>query len=256
MHHTPRKRFGQNFLQSPGIIDKIIRAFNPRPNDLVVEIGPGQGALTMALLKHLNALTAIEIDRNLQLALERLPDASNKLTLINNDALNIDFNQFQSPLRIIGNLPYNISTPLIFHLLQFDNRIHDMLFMLQKEVVERLAAQPGSKNYGRLAIMVQYCCNVEALFSVPPEVFFPKPKVESAVVHLTLHQTAPYDKVSIKALEQVVAKAFSMRRKTLANNLKSILSSEALKTLDIDPSKRPEQIPISDYVQIAKFVAK
>ncbi|GGI84963.1 16S rRNA (adenine(1518)-N(6)/adenine(1519)-N(6))-dimethyltransferase RsmA [Legionella impletisoli] len=256
MQHRPRKRFGQNFLQSPHVIMAIIQAINPKPDDIVVEIGPGQGALTRPLLQRLNALTAIEIDRDLQPFLKALPDASNKLTVLDRDALSVDFSELGNDLRIVGNLPYNISTPLILHLVQDTSSIKDMHFMLQKEVVERLAASPGGKDYGRLSVMVQYFCEVEPLFVVPPEVFFPKPKVDSAVVRLTPHTHTPYPEIDFKNLESLVAKAFSMRRKTLANNLKPIVDKASLITLGIDPTRRPEQISISEYVQIAKFVAK
>lgn len=256
MQHRPRKRFGQNFLQSPQVISSILTAINLNPDDQVVEIGPGQGALTKPLLKHLNALIAIEIDRDLQAYLLTLPEADKKLTLIDADALTVDFSKLGNHLIIIGNLPYNISTPLIIHLLHDVAHIDDMYFMLQKEVVDRLTASPGSKNYGRLSVMVQYFCDTEQLFDVPPEVFYPQPKVNSAVVRLTPHTDSPFPYIEFTALEAVVAQAFSMRRKTLANNLKPVMSRIALEAAGINPNLRPEQISISEYVQIAKFIAK
>ncbi|WP_133129873.1 16S rRNA (adenine(1518)-N(6)/adenine(1519)-N(6))-dimethyltransferase RsmA [Legionella yabuuchiae] len=256
MQHRPRKRFGQNFLQSPQIITAIIQAINPKPNDVMIEIGPGQGALTRPLLQRVNTLIAIEIDRDLHPYLKALPESSNKLTLIDADALSIDFKQFGSRLRIVGNLPYNISTPLIIHLMQDIKPIEDMHFMLQKEVVERLAAAPGGKDYGRLSVMVQYYCDVESMFEVPPEVFYPRPKVDSAVVRLTPYKHPPYPEIEFKTLEALVAQAFSMRRKTLANNLKPVIDRASLIALGIDPAQRPEQISVAEYVQIAKFVAK
>ncbi|AHE68360.1 16S rRNA (adenine(1518)-N(6)/adenine(1519)-N(6))-dimethyltransferase RsmA [Legionella oakridgensis] len=256
MQHRPRKRFGQNFLQSPQIIAAILRAFEPKADDHVVEIGPGQGALTKPLLKHLNSLTAIEIDKDLQAYLWTLPNASERLQLMDADALTIDYSQFGKSVRVIGNLPYNISTPLILHLLHFASHLQDMLFMLQKEVVERLAASPGCKDYGRLSVIVQYYCKVEHLFNVPADVFFPKPKVESAIVHLTPHRISPYPEVEFHQLERLLAQAFSMRRKTLANNLKPLLNSSEISALGIDPKLRPEQLSIAEYVQIAKFVTK
>ncbi|WP_133127650.1 16S rRNA (adenine(1518)-N(6)/adenine(1519)-N(6))-dimethyltransferase RsmA [Legionella nagasakiensis] len=256
MHHRPRKRFGQNFLQSPQIIAAILQAFNPKPDDRVVEIGPGQGALTRPLLKHLHALTAIEIDKDLQAQLQTMPEASRKLRLIDADALMVDYSQFGDSLRLIGNLPYNISTPLLLHLLHYTEHIQDMHFMLQKEVVERLAASPGTKDYGRLTVMVQYYCEVEHLFNVPADVFYPKPKVESAVLRLTPYQTSPYPFIHFSLLERLLAQAFAMRRKTLANNLKPLISPSEISALGINSTLRPEQISIAEYVQIAKFVAK
>lgn len=254
MQHHPRKRFSQNFLQSALFIEHIIKAFNPAASDTVIEIGPGQGALTQPLLTKLDALTAIEIDNDLSAYLQTLPQASRKLRLINEDALCVDFSQFGQNARVIGNLPYHISTPLLFHLLQFANTLQDMHFMLQKEVVDRLAATPGSKAYGRLAIMIQYHCEVTPLFQVPAHAFFPKPKVESAVVRLTPHKHSPYPAVHPETLKRLVAQAFSMRRKTLANTLKPWLNEADFKTLNIDPRQRPECLAILDYINIAKFV--
>lgn len=255
MHHRPRKRFGQNFLQNQPIIDAILQAFHPQPTDHVVEIGPGLGALTKPLLGVLNALTAIEIDTDLQDLLREMPHAK-KLQLINGDALTIDYSQLGQGLRIIGNLPYNISTPLLFHLLQYAKNIEDMHFMLQKEVVERMVAPPGCKAYGRLSVVLQYQCEVEQLFTVPATAFFPQPKVESAIVRLIPYQTTPYPNVNLADLERLVACAFSMRRKTLANNLKPLLNLNDWITLEIDPSLRPEQISVSDYARIARYVNK
>lgn len=255
MSHRPRKRFGQNFLQNRHIIDQILGALNLQQDDKVVEIGPGLGALTQPLLKRLKHLTAIEIDTDLQEHLASLPIAVGKLNLISADALTLDYSQWGANLRVVGNLPYNISTPLLLHLLNYASSIDDMHFMLQKEVVMRLAAQPGTKAYGRLTVMIQYHCEVESLFEVPPEAFHPKPKVDSAVVRLIPHQVSPYPVVDIGALEQLVAQAFAMRRKTLANNLKPVLSAAQLTNLGIDPLARPEQISIMEYVQITKFIS-
>ena len=254
MTHRPRKRFGQNFLQNHSIIESILQAFNPQQMDNVVEIGPGLGALTKPLLRVLNALTAIEIDRDLQALLVAMPEAVNKLQLIGADALTIDYGKLGEHLRIIGNLPYNISTPLLLHLLRYAPHIDDMYFMLQKEVVDRLVAQPGSKAYGRLSVIVQYQCEVEQLLAVPPSAFNPQPKVDSAVVCLIPHRVSPYPTVELAELERLVACAFSMRRKTLANNLKPLMTASDLVNLQIDPGMRPEQISITEYVQIAKFI--
>ncbi|MCL9683043.1 16S rRNA (adenine(1518)-N(6)/adenine(1519)-N(6))-dimethyltransferase RsmA [Legionella maioricensis] len=255
MRHSPRKRFGQNFLQNRHVIDEILRAINPQAKDNMLEIGPGLGALTQPLLRKLEHLTAVEIDTDLQHYLAQLPIAQGKLDLISADALTIDFSQFGSDLRVVGNLPYNISTPLLIHLLQFAPCIKDMYFMLQKEVVDRMAAVPGTKAYGRLSVMLQYHCEVEHLFDVPPEAFDPQPKVDSAVVRLIPFQTSPFETVAVEQLERLVASAFAMRRKTLTNNLKGIISLAQLTDLGIDGGKRPEQISVAEYVQLAKFIS-
>ena len=254
--HRPRKRFGQNFLQNQTIIEKILHAFHPQRSDKVVEIGPGLGALTKPLLQVLDGLIAIEIDRDLQSHLQETLQSTEKLRLINADALTVDYSQLGEHLRIIGNLPYNISTPLLLHLLQYAGHIDDMYFMLQKEVVQRLVAQPGCKAYGRLSVIVQYQCEVEHLFTVPPTAFFPEPKVDSAIVCLIPYLESPYPKVELAAFEHLLACAFSMRRKTLANNLKPLLTADDLVSINIDPGKRPEQISINEYVHIAKFINK
>lgn len=255
MRHSPRKRFGQNFLQSQHVIDGILRAINPQAEDNVLEIGPGLGALTAPLLRRLKQMTAVEIDRDLQKYWSELPLAQGKLNLVGEDALTVDYSQFGTKLRVIGNLPYNISTPLLLRLLNFTPFIKDMHFMLQKEVVERMAAQPGIKDYGRLSVMLQYHCDVDYLFDVPPEAFDPQPKVDSAVVRLVPYSVSPFDKVDVQQLERIVASSFAMRRKTLNNNLKGIISAEQLNELGIDGSKRPEQILVSEYVQLAKFIS-
>lgn len=256
MKHNPRKRFGQNFLQNIHVIENILRAINPQPEDNMLEIGPGLGALTQPLLRTLNQLTAVEIDRDLQQYLSELPIAQGKLNLVPADALTVDFSQFGTNLRIIGNLPYNISTPILIYLLEFTPYINDMYFMLQKEVVKRMAAQPGCKAYGRLSVMLQYHCDVEELFDVPPESFDPQPKVDSAMVRLIPYQVSPYEQVCVDALERIVANSFAMRRKTLTNNLKGIISVDELNALGIDGGRRPEQISIAEYVQLAKFIFK
>lgn len=256
MRHSPRKRFGQNFLQDNTVINQILSAINPQAQDNLLEIGPGLGALTQPLLKRLNHLTAIELDRDLYQHLSELPLAQNKLKLISADALTVDYSQFGSELRIVGNLPYNISTPLLFHLLHYMPYIKDMYFMLQKEVVDRMAAEPNSKTYGRLSVMLQYRCEVEHRFDVPPEAFHPRPKVDSAIVKLTPYSICPFDSVPLERLQHLVTSAFAMRRKTLSNNLKGILSSDQLADLGIDGTRRPEQISVAEYVQLAKFISK
>jgi 16S rRNA (adenine1518-N6/adenine1519-N6)-dimethyltransferase len=253
VRHSPRKRFGQNFLNSWQVIDAILKAINPQTEDNLLEIGPGLGALTLPLLRRLSHMTAVEIDRDLQKYWSELPSAQGKLNLIAEDALKLDYSQFGAKLRIIGNLPYNISTPLLFRVLDFIPFIKDMHFMLQKEVVERMAAQPKTKEYGRLSVILQYYCDIEYLFDVPPEAFDPEPKVNSALVRLVPYQVSPYDKVNKVQLERLVANSFAMRRKTLNNNLKGLVSVEQLSHLGIDGTKRPEEISVSEYVQLAKF---
>ncbi len=232
-----------------------MRAINPQAKDNMLEIGPGLGALTQPLLRKLDHLTAVEIDTDLQHYLAQLPIARDKLYLIAADALTIDYSQFGPDLRVVGNLPYNISTPLLIRLLQFAPFIKDMYFMLQKEVVERMAAAPGCKAYGRLSVMLQYHCEVEHLFDVPPEAFDPQPKVDSAVVRLIPFQTSPFETVAVEQLERLVANAFAMRRKTLTNNLKGIIPFAQLTDMGIDGGKRPEQISVAEYVQLAKFLS-
>lgn len=254
MNHRPRKRFGQNFLENQVIIDRILSSFRLKPDDKVLEIGPGMGALTQPLLRYLDKMIAIEIDRDLQAFLSALPVAQNKLELIGTDALTVDYSQWGKRLRVIGNLPYNISTPLLLHLLGYSSSIEDMHFMLQKEVVLRIAAEPGSKAYGRLSVMIQYFCDVEFLFEVPPEAFNPMPKVDSAIVRLVPHMESPYPVVDPARLEEVVAQAFGMRRKTLANNLKPLISAEQLTELGLDPKTRPEQISVMDFVKLTQAI--
>ena len=249
MFNAPRKRFGQNFLHSQHVISDIFRAIHVQPTDQLVEIGPGRGALTLPLLQQKIKFTAIEIDRDLCAYLMTTPAAQDYLTLINQDALTVDYSQFGTDTRIIGNLPYNISTPLLIHLLRQIDSIQDLHFMLQKEVVERLAASPGSKTYGRLSVMSQAYCEVEHLFDVPPTAFDPQPKVDSAIVRLTPYTIAP--QITFDALERVVACAFAMRRKTLANNLKAIMPITSIIELGIDPKFRPEQISVTDYIKLA-----
>ena len=253
MNHRPRKRFGQNFLEDSSIISHILDAIHPSPSDNMLEIGPGLGALTRPLLKRLNKLTAIEIDTDLQAHLANMPEGKNKLTIIQADALTVDLTPFGNKLRVIGNLPYNISTPLLFHLLEHAAQIEDMHFMLQEEVVKRLAAPPSCKAYGRLSVMVQAHCRVEALFSVPPTAFNPAPKVQSAIVHITPHAVQP-DLKLIETLKPLLLQAFSTRRKTLGNNLKSLIAASKLTELGIDPIRRPETLSVQEYLGLAKFL--
>jgi 16S rRNA (adenine1518-N6/adenine1519-N6)-dimethyltransferase len=253
MNHRPRKRFGQNFLEDSSIINHIVDAIHPNLTDNMLEIGPGLGALTRPLLKRLDKLNAIEIDTDLQAHLANMPEGNNKLNVIKADALTVDLAPLGNKLRVIGNLPYNISTPLLFHLLEHASQIEDMHFMLQEEVVKRLAAAPSCKAYGRLTVMVQALCRVEALFSVPPTAFNPPPKVQSAIVRLAPHAVQPEPEL-IEALKPLLHQAFSTRRKTLANNLKPMISASKLEELGLDPVRRPETLSVEEYLKLAKFL--
>ena len=254
MKHYPRKRFGQNFLRDESTIEAIARAIAPDDRDHIVEIGPGEGALTQALISGEGRLDAIELDRDLRTRLLAAFSTYPGFTLYSADALDFDFASLAkggTRLRVVGNLPYNISTPLIFKLLEQAQIIIDMHFMLQLEVVERLAASPGSKEWGRLGVMAQLRCEVEPLFEVPPEAFYPPPKVRSAVVRLTPHQEPPYPSVDPASLARVVTRAFSQRRKTLRNNFKGTLEDSDFEGLAINPSARAETLSIDDFAAIA-----
>ncbi len=255
MLHRPRKRFGQNFLQTQSVIADIVRLIDPQIHDNMLEIGPGLGALTMPLLEKVAHLTAIEIDRDLHAPLLNLPLAATRLKLIDADALSVNYHQFGKDLRLVGNLPYNISTPLLIHLLQCLGSIQDMYFMLQAEVVDRLVAEPGSKTFGRLSVMAQYYCDVDKLLEVPPSAFYPQPKVDSAIIRLIPHQLNPYPSVAWSDLEKLVACAFGMRRKTLANNLKPLLSAAQIAAIGIDPGLRPEQISVKQYGLLTTLIS-
>ena len=254
--HRARKRFGQNFLNDQGIIDSIVSAISPQPDDLLVEIGPGLGAITGELITQLNQMHVVELDKDLIPFLVAKFEHTGKLTIHQADALKFDFSSLcdtpQDKLRVVGNLPYNISTPLIFHLIDQAAHIQDMHFMLQKEVVERLAAGVGDKAYGRLGIMVQYYCRVEPLFEVPPESFNPPPNVDSAIVRLVPHAQLPVVTRDPERLRQLVTQAFSMRRKTLRNALKNLITPEQLETAGISPSKRPEEVSLAEYVMLTE----
>jgi 16S rRNA (adenine1518-N6/adenine1519-N6)-dimethyltransferase len=255
--HKARKRFGQNFLIDHGIIRDIVRAVHPQKQDNIVEIGPGKGAITQLLADSCDNLTVIELDRDLVPWLKVKFEKHPNFQLFQADALQFDFAQLiknGQPLRIVGNLPYNISTPLIFHLLGYSDQVQDMHFMLQKEVVKRMAAQPGESAYGRLGIMVQYYCAVEDLFDVPPTSFDPAPKVDSAIVRLIPYKDLPYRATNIKTLENLVNVAFQQRRKTLRNALKQLLDADVLEQLPIDLSARAEEISLADFVATSNLL--
>jgi 16S rRNA (adenine1518-N6/adenine1519-N6)-dimethyltransferase len=255
--HRARKRFGQNFLVDHGIIRDIVRAIHPRPDDHIVEIGPGKGAITQLLADSCENLSVIELDRDLVPWLKVRFEHHPNFQLFQADALAFDFAQLVKDdrrLRIVGNLPYNISTPLIFHLLSYSNTVLDMHFMLQKEVVKRMAANAGDSAYGRLGIMVQYYCAVEELFEVPPSAFDPAPKVDSAIVRLTPHRQLPYPATNVRTLEKLVNLAFQQRRKTLRNALKATLAPEVIESLPVDPGVRAETLSLQTFVELSNLL--
>lgn len=250
--HRPRRRFGQNFLHDPGVIQRIVAAIAPQPGDLMVEIGPGKGALSSPLVQRLRHLHVIELDRDLA-AMLRDSVAGERMTVHEADALAFDFRALaQGPgsLRVVGNLPYNISSPLLFHLLGQIQVVQDLHFMLQREVVQRMAAAPGGRTFGRLSVMVQVRCKVEMLFKVGPGAFTPAPEVESAVVRLRPHSEQPGCAV-LAALELLTLRAFSQRRKTLRNSLKGVMEAKRLEALGLDPGRRPESLSCEDFLRMA-----
>ncbi|MBV6411798.1 MAG: 16S rRNA (adenine(1518)-N(6)/adenine(1519)-N(6))-dimethyltransferase RsmA [Burkholderiales bacterium] len=252
--HVARKRFGQNFLVSAGIVAKIVEAIRPQPGDLLVEIGPGLGALTEPLLARLDHLHVVEIDRDL-IARLRQRFTPDRLTVHEGDALQFDFFALEPGLRVAGNLPYNISTPLLFHLAACADGVRDMHFMLQREVVERMVAAPGGAEYGRLSVMLQYRFEMERLFRVPPGAFNPAPKVESAVVRMVPRPRATMDASDEVLLGEVVKSAFAQRRKMLRNTLREHLNEEDWVALGLDPRRRAEELAVGDYVRIANRLA-
>lgn len=254
MKHVARKRFGQNFLHDEQVIDRIIAAIAPQPGELLVEIGPGQAALTRPLLASGAELHLVELDRDLVAALQAQFPAESRLTIHSRDALKTDLSELtgQRPFRLVGNLPYNISTPLIFHVLQWSGLIIDMHFMLQKEVVDRMVAEPGSRTYGRLSVMTQFQAEVSRLFDVRPESFSPAPKVVSSIVRLRPLKRPPFDTGSAGNLEKVVKAAFAMRRKTLRNSLKDVLPEKRIAAAGINPGDRAEQLSLAQFAALAR----
>lgn len=252
--HRPRKRFGQHFLQDREVVARIIDAFNPKPDERVVEIGPGHGALTGELLKRIHRLHAVELDRDLITRLQAQYVDSGELILHNADAMRFDYRALCQPgqkLRLIGNLPYNISTPLLFHLLDQSDCIQDMLFMLQKEVVDRLSAAPGGKDYGRLSVMIQWRCRVERLFRVAPKAFSPPPRVQSSTVRLVPYTTPPVKIQHPERFAKIVTVAFTQRRKILRNSLKNLIGLETFTELGIDPTRRAETLSLAEFALLA-----
>ena len=255
--HQAKKRFGQNFLHNDAVISDIIDAINPEPGENLVEIGPGLGALTEPVIERAKKLSVVELDRDLAKRLRHHPFLAPHLTIYETDALSFDFAQLATdnkPLRIFGNLPYNISTPLIFHLLTFKDKVQDMHFMLQKEVVQRMAAGPHCKAYGRLSIMTQSQCEVIPVMEIGPEAFKPAPKVDSAIVRLIPHSDIKNPVKEISALNTICLAAFNQRRKTIRNSFKNLISVAQLESLNIDANLRPENLTLDDYIMLANFI--
>jgi 16S rRNA (adenine1518-N6/adenine1519-N6)-dimethyltransferase len=273
MQHRAKKRFGQNFLVDENIIQKIISSINPQKNDTIIEIGPGLGALTKPMLNYVNSLNVIELDRDIIPKL--LKNCQSQINVDNNtstnlaekleihqcDVLKFDFREFctsrqiNNDLRIIGNLPYNISTAVLFYLLKNRDIINDMFFMLQKEVVERISSPHGNKVYGRLSVMIQSYFKVTPLFTVPSHAFNPPPKVESAILQLEPYDLYSKDIKSHTSFETLIRSAFSHRRKTLSNNLKTLCTNDQILSADIDPAQRAEELSVADYVRLHQRIS-
>jgi len=252
--HRPRRRFGQHFLRDPGIISRILQSMAPGPQDSVLEIGPGTGALTDDLARQCGRLHLVEIDRDLAARLREKFATKPHVTVHTLDALTLSLEGLgtaPTTLRIVGNLPYNISTPLIFRLLAQHRHIQDMHFMLQHEVVARMAAAPGQRTYGRLSVMLQALCRVEALFKVPPGAFRPVPRVDSAMVKLTPLPVPDLSAEEYPDFKELVTRLFSSRRKTLSNGLKGWLTADQIRAIGLDPGARPETLGIADFKRLA-----
>ncbi len=255
--HRARKRFGQNFLNDNSIIDKIVTAIDPKPEDNLVEIGPGLGAITEPVCDLSGHLTVVELDKDLAERLIHHPFLGPKLTVHQGDAMKFDFASLikeGEKLKIFGNLPYNVSTPLLFHLFEFADQVEHMHFMLQKEVVNRMVAGPGSKAFGRLSVMTQYYCHAIPVIEVPPHCFKPAPKVDSAVVRLIPKDPSQRTAKSTKLLNTVCLEAFNQRRKTLRNSLSNLLTEEQLRNLGIDPTLRAENLSLNQFIEIANWI--
>ena len=252
-----KKHLGQNFLHERGVVEKIVQAIDPKPGDRIVEIGPGQGALTLPLLDRHGALTAIEFDRDLLAPLAQAAQPHGTLTLVPGDVLDVDFTALAGGerIRLVGNLPYNLSSPILFHALDHAAAIRDMHFMLQKEVVDRMAAPPGSKVYGRLSVMLQAYCAVSPLFKVPPGAFRPAPKVDSAVVRLVPRAPGTIGIDDPKRFAAVVRAAFGQRRKTLRNALAGVADETLIEAAGLAPGARAEQLSVADFVRLANVAA-
>ena len=253
MKHIAKKKFGQNFLKDASIIHSIIQSINPLLDDALIEIGPGLGALTKPLLEKSNHLLAIELDRDIVSWMEK-EYPKKKITIFNEDVLNFNFHQFDQKVRIVGNLPYNISTPVLFKCIENIIIIKDLHFMLQKEVVDRMIATPSSSDYGRLSVMLQYYFSMEHLVHVPKEAFDPEPKVESSFVRLIPYKQYPFIANNINRFGKIVKEAFSQRRKTIRNTLKSFINENDFEKIGINPQLRAENLSVSDFVKISNYL--
>ena len=253
MKHIAKKKFGQNFLKDASIIHSIIQSINPLLDDALIEIGPGLGALTKPLLEKSNHLLAIELDRDIVSWMEK-EYPKKKITIFNEDVLNFNFHQFDQKVRIVGNLPYNISTPVLFKCIENIVIIKDLHFMLQKEVVDRMIATPSSSDYGRLSVMLQYYFSMEHLVHVPKEAFDPEPKVESSFVRLIPYKQYPFIANNINRFGKIVKEAFSQRRKTIRNTLKSFINENDFEKIGINPQLRAENLSVSDFVKISNYL--
>ena len=250
----PRKRFGQHFLHDPGVLERIVAAVAPTPEDHLVEIGPGRGALTRPLLARVGRLDVVELDRHLASQLTKeLQDK--RLHVHQGDALRFDFGALGESLRLVGNLPYNISTPLLFHLLGYSRHFTDLHVMLQKEVVERMAAAPGGREYGRLTVSLAARCRVEKLFVIRPGAFTPPPKVDSAFARLVPDPDRRAQLVSEALFDEIVTRAFSMRRKRISNGLRGLVDAAELEQLGVDPASRPQTIAVDAFIRVANYCA-
>ena len=254
----PKKQLGQHFLADRSYIERIVLAVDPKPGDRLVEIGPGQGAITFPLLRRQGELTVIEFDRDLITPLMEASEGIGRLRIIHKDVLQVDFSKLagdEGPLRLVGNLPYNISSPILFHALEHAGAVRDMHFMLQKEVVDRMAAAPGSKVYGRLSVMLQAYCRVESLFDVPPGAFRPPPKVDSSVVRLVPRPVAEIGIADPALFERIVRDAFGQRRKTLRNALQQVCTGARIEAAGIRPDLRAEQLDVDAFKRLADHLA-
>jgi len=254
MKHVAKKKFGQNFLKDSSIIHAIIQSIQPLQNDLLVEIGPGLGALTKPLLEKTKHLFAIELDRDIVNWMQN-QYSKNNITIFNEDVLNFNFHQFDKKIRIVGNLPYNISTPILFKCIEDIKIITDLHFMLQKEVVDRMIAAPSSSEYGRLSVMLQYYFAMEDLVHVPKESFDPEPKVESSFIRLIPYDNYPFVANNIDQFGKIVKEAFSQRRKTIRNTLKNFMNANDFENIDINPQLRAENLSVSDFVKISNYLS-
>lgn len=254
--YIARKSLGQHFLTDQFVLQQIVQAIAPRKGQTYVEIGPGLGALTQLLLPLVDKLTVIEYDKNIIPLLQQNCTGLGELIVQQGDVLEVDFTELAAgrALFVFGNLPYNISTPILFHLLEHIGVIQQMLFMLQQEVVDRMVAKPHNKDYGRLSVMIQYFCQTEKLFSVPPNAFNPPPKVNSAVVRLIPHEAAALQRADISVFSQVVKLAFQQRRKTIRNSLKTIINADIFSAANIDPQARAENLSVEDFIKLANLI--